>query len=235
MGKLNSGAGNTKLESLLVLSTKELTREQKKRRVDLLATILLALAAVLSAFSAYQASRWYSETGISLAESSTLRAEAAKDDRHVNTQMTSDMMLFLEWTDAFRKNDTTLMRALDDRFSESLKKAFPAWLHVRQKGAANLLPKGTPFELQEYSLALQDESNKLIAKSDDKFIVAKKASQLGDKFIFSLVIFSLALFFGAVCTKIELHIAQAFLLWIGIVIMIVGIIVISQLPWNTLS
>lgn len=88
--------------------------------------------------------------------------------------------------------------------------------------------------MQEYSLALQDESDKLIAKSDDKFIIAKKAVQLGDRFIFSLVIFSLALFFGAVCTKIELQIAQAILLWIGIVIMIVGIIVISQLPWNSL-
>ena len=86
--------------------------------MDLLATILLSLAAVLSALSAYQASRWYSETSVSLAESSTLRAEAAKDDRHVNIQMTSDMMLFLEWTDAFRKNDTTLMSALNDRFSE---------------------------------------------------------------------------------------------------------------------
>ena len=126
------------------------------------------------------------------------------------------------------------MGALNDRFSESLKKAFPAWLHVGQKGAANLLPKGTPLELQEYSLALQDESNRLIAKSDDKFTVAKKAAQLGDKFIFSLVIFSLALFFGAVCTKIELYIAQALLMWIGIVIMIVGIIIISQLPWNSL-
>jgi hypothetical protein len=113
-----------------------------------------------------------------------------------------------------------------------LKKSFFVWLHLEKKGAANLLPKGTPLELQEYSLELQKESNELVDQSEKIFMTAKKAANIGDSFIFSLVIFSLALFFGAVCTKIDTHLLQAVLLWIGIVIMITGIIIITQLPWN---
>jgi len=232
MNETAPGKPNIKLEDLLVLSTIELNKEQKKQRIDLLATILLSLAAVLSALSVYQASRWFSEMNVSLGESSTLRAAAAKDDRDANRQILSDMMLFLEWTDAFRKKDTTLMTALQDRFGEPLKKSFPVWLHLEKKGAANLLPKGTPLELQEYSLELQKESNELVDRSEKIFMIAKKAARVGDGFIFSLVIFSLALFFGAVCTKIDTHLLQAILLWIGIVILTIGIIIIALLPWN---
>jgi len=233
MNETNPAKQSVKLESLLVLTTEELTTEQKKHRVDLFATILLSLAAVLSALSAYQASRWYSQTNVSLAESSTLRAAAAIDDRNVNRQILADMMLFLEWTDAFRKTDTTLMTALQDRFGESLKKAFPAWLRLKKKGAANLLPQGTPFDLKEYAPALQQESNKLIIQSENKFATARNSARVGDSYIFSLVIFSLALFFGAVCTKVNAHLQQAILFWIGVFIILIGIITVLQLPWNS--
>jgi hypothetical protein len=233
MNETTPGKSNIKLEDLLVLSTAELNKKQKKHRVDLLATILLSLAAVLSALSAYQASRWYSQMNVSLAESSMLRAAAAKNDRDANRQILADMMIFLEWTDAFRKKDKTLMTALQDRFSEPLKKSFSAWLQLEKKGAAKLLPKGTPLELQEYSLELQKESNTLVQRSENIFMDAKNAARIGDNFIFSLVIFSLALFFGAVCTKIDTHLFQAILLWLGVTIMIVGLIIIAQLPWNS--
>ena len=105
-------------------------------------------------------------------------------------------------------------------------------MFIRAAGARMFLPKGTPIELQEYSLELQKESSKLVDQSEKIFITAKKAARVGDGFIFSLVIFSLALFFGAVCTKIDTHLLQAILLWIGVVIMITGIIIIAQLPWS---
>jgi hypothetical protein len=222
-----------KLGNLLVLSAGELTDEQKRHRIDLLATILLSLAAVLSAISAYQASRWYSEMNVSLAESSTLRSADAIDDRNVNRQMLADMMLFVEWADAFRKTDTTLMTAIQDRFSEPLKKAFPAWLRLEKKGAANLLPQGTSFDLKEYAPALQQESNQLIIQSENKFATARNSAEVGDSYIFSLVIFSLALFFGAVCIKVDAHLFQAILFWIGAFIITMGIITVLQLPWNS--
>jgi hypothetical protein len=102
MNENTPGMPNIKLEDLLVLSVVELNKEEKKHRVDLMATILLSLAAVCSALSAFQASRWYSEMNISLAESSTLRSVTAKDDRDANRQILADMMSFLEWTEAYR-------------------------------------------------------------------------------------------------------------------------------------
>ena len=233
MNESAPGKSSVKFDSLLVLSTAELSKRQKKHRVDLLATVLLSLAAVLSAISAYQASRWYSQMNVSLGESSTLRAAAAKDDRDANRQILADMMIFLEWTDAFRKKDTTLMTALQDRFSDPLKKAFPAWIRLEKKGAANLLPVGTPLELQEYSLGLQKESTKLVEQSESRFMTAKKAARIGDSYIFLLVIFSLSLFFGAVCTKVDTHLLQAILFWVGVTIIITGLIIIAQLPWNS--
>src|SRR6187401_2482777 len=137
-------------EHLLFFSLRELPAEKKSRRMDLMSTILLSLAAVLSAFSAYQASRWYSEMNLALAESGTLRDISAKDDRNANRQILGDMMIFLEWASASRNKDSSLMLAMEDRFSPPLKAAFTSWNMRKEKGAAGLLPVGTPFDLKEY-------------------------------------------------------------------------------------
>lgn len=232
MNENNGTKPRYRLEHLLFLSHREFPLEQKSRRLDLMSTILLSLAAVLSAFSAYQASRWYSEMNLGLAESDTLRAFSAKDDRNANRQILGDMMLFLEWAHAFRNKDSSLMIAMEDRFSQPLKKAFTAWNQLKEKGAAGLLPVGTPLEMKEYSLALQAESQRLVDESDATFARAKHAAQVGDDFIFSLVIFSLSLFFGAVCTKIGTPLYQAILFWIGVLIAMLGVAIVSLLPWN---
>ena len=210
-----------------------LAKEVKRKwRVELLATILLSLAAVLSALSAYQASRWYTEMNLSLSQSAEMRAQAAANDRLSNRQLLSDMINFLEWAEYFRNNDGPMMLALKDRFSPTLNNAFDTWINQTEKGAAGLLPKGTPFELMEYSLPLQEQSKELVKASEEKFNTAKEAARVGDDFIFSLVIFSIALFFGAVCTKFETHSVQRFLWLAGCVIIVIGIITISALPWN---
>ena len=232
MNEEDSGRPSVRLDNLLVLSTEELTNEQKRRRIDLLSTILLSLSAVLSALSAYQASRWYSEMNISLSESTTMRAQAAVADRDANRYILGDMMLFVEWTQAYRQKDSLMMIAVEDRFSETLEKAFGAWRQLPEKGAAGLLPKDTPFKMVEYSLPLQEQSKALVKKSEEKFERAKSAARIGDDFIFSLVIFSLSLFFGAVCTKFEQHRLQVYLFWTGAVAVLAGLIVIVQLPWN---
>jgi hypothetical protein len=206
--------------------------ERKKQRLELLSTILLSLAAVSSALSAYQASRWYSEMNVNLGLSSTIRADAAVADREANRQMLADMISFLEWTQRFRNKDDGMMLALEDRFSEPLKKAFTEWKGIPVKGAAGLLPKGTPMELPSYSLPIQEKSKELVKNSEEKFALAKKAAQIGDDFIFSLVIFSLSLFFGAICTKLDRLTYQIFLWCAGTVILVVGVITIASLPWN---
>lgn len=205
---------------------------KRTKRVELLATILLSLAAVLSALSAYQASRWYTEMNLRLSQSSEMRAQAAVNDRISNRQMLSDMINFLEWAEFFRNNDDKMMLALKDRFSPTLQHAFDTWMSKSEKGAASLLPKGTPLEEPEYSLPLQDQSKALVKAAEENFNKAKEAARVGDDFIFSLVIFSIALFFGAVCTKFETHSVQRFLWLAGCVIVIAGAITIASLPWN---
>jgi hypothetical protein len=219
-------------EPLTPFESLEAKAAKRTKRVELLATILLSLAAVLSALSAYQASRWYTEMNLGLSQSAEIRAQAAVNDRISNRQMLSDMINFLEWTEFFRNNDDKMMLALKDRFSPTLQHAFDTWMSRSEKGAAGLLPKGTPLELAEYSLPLQEESKALVKSADENFNRAKEAAQVGDDFIFSLVIFSIALFFGAVCTKFETHSVQRFLWLSGSVILVAGAITIVFLPWN---
>jgi fumarate reductase subunit C len=88
------------------------------------------------------------------------------------------------------------------------------------------------MDIPSYSLPIQEKSKKLVKNSEEKFALAKKAAQIGDDFIFSLVIFSLSLFFGAICTKLDSPAYQTFLWCAGSVILIIGAITIASLPWN---
>jgi hypothetical protein len=197
-----------------------------------MSTILLSLAAVFSAFSAYQGSRWYSEMNIGLAESGTLRDVSAKIDRHANRQILGDMMLFLEWADAFRSKDSALMLVMEDRFSQPFKIAFGVWSKQKEKGAAGLLPMGTPFSIKEYSLALQKKARNCWVNR----ILNLKGQSWQHRWVMTLSFawsYSLfPLFFGAVCTKIGAPLYQVSLFWIGALIAIVGVAIVTQLPWN---
>jgi hypothetical protein len=63
---------------------------------------------------------------------------------------------------------------------------------------------------------------------------AKKCGQDRGQLYFFMVIFSLALFFGAVCNNKSIRIYfRLFYFGLGVTIMIVGLIIIAQLPWNS--
>jgi hypothetical protein len=67
----------------------------RDERIEIVAAILLAMAVVLSAWGAYQATRWSGEQANSYAESAALRASAGRHGTIASRQIQIDVASFI--------------------------------------------------------------------------------------------------------------------------------------------
>ena len=147
----------------LVAAAREIWQDE---RVEVVAAILLSLATVLSAWGAYQATRWSGVQANSYAASAALRAEANSHGAVASRQLQIDVATYLAWADAAAKGDTRLADFLEARFRTEFKPAFAAWKASGSLDGAGI-PNGTPFDLAEYKLAEQTIANDKVAAPDD--------------------------------------------------------------------
>ena len=70
-------------------------------RIEIVATVLLALATVATAWSGYQASRWNGEQAKVFSRGAAARIESAKAAGLANAQTQVDVATFTQWVDAY--------------------------------------------------------------------------------------------------------------------------------------
>ena len=93
--------------------------------VELLATALLALATVATAWSGYQSTRWNGEQAKAGARSNALRIESAKAAGLANTQTEIDVATFTQWVNAYAQNQKVLSDFYFRRFRAEFRPAAP--------------------------------------------------------------------------------------------------------------
>ena len=77
-------------------------------RIELAATVLLAVATVATAWSGYQSTRWNGEQSKAAARANALRIDSAKAAALANSQTEIDVATFTQWVNAFAQDQTEL-------------------------------------------------------------------------------------------------------------------------------
>ena len=95
---------------------------------EILATVLLSVAAVATAWSSYQAARWNGEQAKIPSPNNGVRVEAARAQGLAEAQTEIDVSTFIQWVDATVHEDTELADFYEERFREEFKPAFTAWV-----------------------------------------------------------------------------------------------------------
>lgn len=198
--------------------------------LELVAAVLLALATVLAAWSAYQATRWSGEQSNASGLAAAKRTEAAQDTSLFAAEAIVDTQLFLAWLQVPRTEDGDEMATfLEDRFRDEFKPAFEAWLAQVPDGE---IPPGTPFEMEEYESATADIVMGLITDAERLTEDARRASQLSDNFILVTVIMATVLFFAGVVGHFRDRRLGQVLLGLAIVLFIGGTTFLFSMPQN---
>ena len=170
------------------------------RRVEVVATILLSVAAVATAWSGYQATRWNGEQAKASGTTNKLRVEAARAQGLSQAQTQVDIATFVQWVDAYALDRTMLADFYFKRFREELKPAVNAWLATRPLKNPNA--PLTPFAMPEYKLAAAAEAKRLDAEAELSSATVRRNIQRASNYILGVVLFSVSLFFAGMSTKL---------------------------------
>jgi hypothetical protein len=195
---------------------------------DTVAAILLALAAVATAWSSYQASRWTAQQTEDFAAANAARVESTTASDLADTQTEIDVDTFTQWVDAHIQGDVKLADFYEQRFRGEFQPAFHAWLDTDPFNDASAPP--SPFAMPEYKLAARQQAEQLQAKADSLASEAKDNVQRATDYVLGVVLFAVALFFAGISTRLARHSLRAFVLIVGIVVFLSAAIWIATFP-----
>jgi hypothetical protein len=186
--------------------------------LELVATVLLAVATVATAWSGYQASRWNGEQATAFSRAGAARVESTKAAGLANAQTQVDVATFTQWVDAYALEQTELADFYYRRFREEFRPAMDAWVATRPR----LNPDAplTPFVMPEYQLEAREEAERLEAEAEKWSATARTNIQRATNYILCVVLFASVLFFAGMSTKLQSPRLRRFLLGFGVVVFI---------------
>jgi hypothetical protein len=189
--------------------------------VEVAATVLLAFAAVATAWSSYQATRWNGEQAKASARVNKTRIEAARAAGLANAQQQVDVATFMQWVDSYARGETELVAFYRQRFRKEFKPAFNAWLATKPLKTAGA--PLTPFAMSQYRLAARAEAERLDRTAEELSAQVRRNIQRGSNYVLGVVLFAVALFFAGMSTKLtapglrKTMLAVGYLLFLGTV------------------
>ena len=197
-------------------------------RIEVIATTLLAIAAVATAWSGYQATRWNGEQAKASARTNAIRFEAARAQGLAEAQKQVDVATFSQWVDAYALDRTQLADFYFKRFRTEFSPAVDAWIATRP--LKNPQAPLTPFAMPEYKQAAAADADRLDAEAEISSATVRRDIQRSSNYVLAVVLFSVSLFFAGMSTKLKSVRLGAFTLAIGSAVFLGTLIWIATSP-----
>jgi hypothetical protein len=195
---------------------------------EVIATLVLALATVATAWSGYQAARWGGEQSSSYSQAGALRTESVRASNQAGQLIQIDIGLFTNWVNAFAAGDQQLTGFYENRFRDEFKPAFEAW--IATEPVANPDAPSTPFEMPEYRVSAAEESSILEEQAAESFAKGEAANQIGDNYILNTVFLASVLFLGGIASRFKAMSARWVILLFSLGILVFGLYNILTYP-----
>ncbi len=187
--------------------------DRTQRRIDVVATVLLALATLATAWAGYQSSRWHSEQAKLQTKATASRIEAGRSQDIADRDAQIDVALFVQWVDANALGEGELARFYRSRFSSRLTPAFDGWIAKRPFDNSAAPP--SPFVMPQYRIAAEQDVADDEAAADAFAAEAVEDIQRADNYVLAVVLFAACLFFAGVSTRMHTLSGQWFILALG--------------------
>jgi hypothetical protein len=208
--------------------TDEAREAQGRDWVEIVAAVLLSLAAVAIAWSSYQATRWNGEQAKAASRTNAIRIDAARASSLAEAQTEIDVATFIQWVDARASRDAALVSFYRVRFRKEFRPAFAAWIATRPFANANAPP--TPFAMPAYRLASAVEAERLDAEAEESAAAVRRDIQRGSNYVLCVVLFSVSLFFAGMSAKLDVPGLRKVMLVVGCIVFIGTLAWIATFP-----
>jgi hypothetical protein len=203
----------------------------RERRFEIVATVLLAVTALATAWSGYQASLWDGIQSSNYTQASAARTEASQNHTEANQLRLGDLSVFENYVDATLDGDTKLADFYRHRFRDEFEPAFAAWIALDP--FTNPDAPTSPLAMPEYRLADDQKAQELTTDAEAKFNEGEDANNNSDTYTAATLFFAAALFFAAISERFSYVRARASLLGMAVLGLIGGTILMLTQPVTT--
>lgn len=196
--------------------------------VEVIATIVLAVATLATAWSGYQAARWGGVQSTSYSQAGTLRTESVRASNQAGQLAQIDISIFANWVNAFAADDQLLATFYQERFREEFIPAFEAWIETDPVNNPEAPP--SPFSMPEYKVSLAEEAIQLEAEADAIFEEGTEANEISDRYILNTVILASVLFLGGIASRFKAMSARWVIIIFSLAILTYGLVNLFSYP-----
>ena len=175
--------------------------QEKKRWVEPVTALLMALATLSTAWCSYQSAAWTRKANRLMNEFNSLERRAGLLTMQGMQQATIHTAMFMQLLAAQQAGNEKLVNFYVERFPPDVRKAYDAWL--AQKPFENPKADPHPFVPNLYEVRGTREAADANAKAANSLQEARNAGSLSGEYLANTVLFAAVLFFASASGKFE--------------------------------
>jgi hypothetical protein len=196
-------------------------RLRRERLFEVASAIALAVVAVATAWSGYQATRWTDAQSARYAQASALRVQATRDATLAGQFRLYDLVLVNNWLNADASGDTALQDQFRRRMRPEFLPVFDAWLALDPFNNPDAPPG--PLFMPQYPSSLPVTADQLEADAAQQFSEGQAAAETAGAYVLNTVFLAMVLFLTSIAERFKWHPLRAAILGIAIVMLLFAI------------
>jgi hypothetical protein len=174
---------------------------QKKKWVEPVTALLMALATLSTAWCSYQSAAWTRNSNRLMNEFNALERKAGLLSIQGIQQATIHTTMFMQMLAAQQAGNEKLANFYVERFPPDARKAYDTWLAERPFENPNADPH--PFVPKLYEVRGTREAAEASAKAANSLQEARRAGSVSGQYLANTVLFATVLFFASASSKFE--------------------------------
>jgi len=200
----------------------------QERWLTIIEAVLLAVVAILAAWSGFASAKWSTHSSLDLAKASAARTEANRAAYQAADLKNFDALTFNSWFTAYVANNKAAMRVAEGRFRPIFDIAFKAWLATHPFTNPNA-PKG-PTYMPQYKQPELVLSNTLDNRASNYYALGEEAGSNADGYVRTTVYLATVLFLVGISGHFKVRAARIGLITIAGVILTFSVVSLILAP-----
>jgi hypothetical protein len=201
---------------------------ERDRIVAIVEAVMLAVVAVLAAYSGYAAAKWGTRSSVTLASASAARTKANRANLEALQIRTLDAVTFNAWFTAFTAGDRGDQSLAEKRLRPGYRPAFHAWLATDPAHNPNAPPG--PAYMPQYRIPQDRAARAYDAKADAQFARGSDAGDTSDKYIRDTVFLATVLFLVGIASHFDVRQARLGLIVVAAAMLVFSVVQLLALP-----
>jgi len=189
---------------------------------------LLAVVAVTTAWSVYEATRWAGVQSADYAQAAALRVDSTRNATLTGQLRLYDLVLVNNWINAHFSGNADLEQVFEAPLRPEFRPTFQAWLALDPFNNPTAPPG--PLFMPDYASTLGQTTERLDAEAERLFEAGEKAREQGDEYVLNTVFLAMVLFLATIADRFKWNAARAALLALGLVMLLFGMYHIATYP-----